>query len=480
MFLPASRKNKQAFEKFGSGNRLIDLPKLARLKAASDKGLPITSISYVSEENARNVLSYSKMTRSLVPPFVEGMFREAESNKDIPEFDFSREELTEEAYQFLDELEAMWPKPAMSYHFSHLTPQGIKSYQWLDAISPTVDGTKPSTLIDSIDKETLMFYSLEMKDIDKIHRRASIWQKKLLVSVTEVLIKSELESIEKMKKTKQAVVGNDEAIKVKLKQIKVFKQLVGWSDEWSEVVQRKIMPALKGEGSGVLLDFVDGPLFESGQPSRIPSISLVQQHHDSASIEEGFGELFKTVKKVANAASDRDRFLEYLERSKRKKTPAGLLVQPLLLVEVPSTDLDPAFVDAMLIGKDKLIFRFPGNDIEKFAAKQTASVFGPAGDATAKPTVSTFYYNNQVMMDAIRLNYDRSEAIDKLPIEKAEGALEERNLLEFSATEIDDHLERVWKFVECWKGVSSRSYVESNGTATETLYKFADIPKEGP
>ena len=66
---------------------------------------------------------------------------------------------------------------------------------------------------------------------------------------------------------------------------------------------------------------------------------------------------------------------------------------------------------------------------------------------------------------------------NKISDQKIEDDLEDRSLLECRSAEIDDDLDRIWKFPYRRKGVSSRSNVQSGGTATEPLYKFENVAK---
>ena len=490
-------KDKKGFDKFGSGKRLIDMPKMAKLKMAVENNLPITSVSYTSEETARNALSYWKSFRSLVPPFAEGLTKAAEKDEAMAELGMSKEDVVAGAYEFLDELEAMWPKPSMHFSFSHLTSEGVKSYLWVDATHPLFDGTKPAPLLDSVGDETLVFFSMQLKDIGEVYRFGSKWMGKtggILEELTKKNLSTALKAIEE---GSQPSIGNDtdsnkqdpkESIKEHEERIAAVTRLFKFAGDLDAILLKDVMPALKGEGMGVVIDMVDGPAFESGNPSRIPSIALIQQHHDPASLEEAFDETMAMAKGMVRDFPAKDeeqkdslaKFLKRLDKLTRNETPAGSLIEGIAFpVEVAKLlEIDPLFYDSTLIAKDKLIFRFPGKGIEQLTKKRAGAVFGPASDAGTKPSVSAAFYNHQLMMDTIRMTYTELNASQKLNIPKVEDDFEDRNLLQFTSAEIQDHLDRIWKFAECWKGASSRTYVESGGTVTEELYKFEDLAED--
>jgi len=62
-------------------------------------------------------------------------------------------------------------------------------------------------------------------------------------------------------------------------------------------------------------------------------------------------------------------------------------------------------------------------------------------------------------------------------LEKLNGGEDKPELdtLTFSEEELFDYIDKFWRFLGCWHGFSSRSYVKDNAVITEALLRFEDV-----
>ena len=218
-----------------------------------------------------------------------------------------------------------------------------------------------------------------------------------------------------------------------------------------------------------------------GEPLPVPSIVLLQKHDNQQSILDGYRSFEKklraSIEELDSPTEPKPKQLEValnswaLEESKHGWT---LTSSPL----PEELGIDPSVVSKVLIGDDVLVYNFPGQTIERLFLKKSNSIFGPAKEAQEQPSTAASFYNNRLLLQTISKWWDATQKTDgQGGTEDEDVEPEKRNLLQFSKTEVNDHFQRVWNFANCWHGYSSRSYIESGGTVTESLYKFKDIPE---
>jgi len=498
-------KDRETLLGFGTGKKLIDLPAVAKLKSAIDDNTAITSVSFVSKEYAQSAFQMNTFIKALIPPFVEGLMSEFKNDESSGEIPFTQEEMIVSANELFAEFEAMFPEPSQQYSFSYLSDKGIQGYARVDATHPLMDGSKPLSLIETASENTIAFSIYHLEDIGRIFEFASNCGelfKSVMTGVDweeikETIARAELEDqgvdplwIEEGELSEQEKTVLEEAKKKAEERHQYSMQLA--EEVFVEIdtgMRKKFLPAIKGGESGLLIELVSGPnpWHESGKkteaPLPLPSITLIQQHNNKNAIEETYDSLISKIESWTEeyiskfeSEIDLETRKEVLEKWARKETKSGSLIVGEVFPPELETGIDPSVVAAWLISEDKLIFQFPGLSIDSLTKQHSNRIFGPAADAATKPSTSANFYDNRLLLKTFDQWLQASKILDGTTDTAADNAPDkERKLLDFTSEEIDEHFNRIWNFTECWKGYSSRSYIESGGTVTESLYKFEGI-----
>ena len=497
--------NLKKLQDFGSGKKLVDLPKLARLKKSVEGNAAITSVSFVSEQYAKSAFTNYKMLKVLMPPFAEGIAQEYEK-EEYGDIFFTKEEFIESANEFFEELDSMLMKPSMTYSYSHLSEKGIESYQWSAATHPLMDGSTPLSLVDTVSEDTIAFSFGHFQDVGQIYRFAAKW----LSRISNV---SKIQASEAVKETVARAILKDEGVdpswifeselsdedRVKLKKAREeagesAKKIVEFTSHtygvFDETFQQNVLPAIKGEETGILIDQVFGPnpwhesLDKTTKPLPMPSFALLQKHHDEKSVLTGYDSLLEKIGTIVDGLDLPSESVaklvateESLESVKRKETENGSRIDYPIFTPELKTGVDPSVDAKYLIGKEILIFKFPGFAIEQMVTKRSNRIFGPAADCVSEPSTSATFYDHRLVMKTIEQWIDESDALDQAKTRETKED-SKRELLEFTTEELEEYVDRIWDFTKCWKGYSSRSYIESGAAVTESLFKFEDIPAE--
>ncbi len=497
---------------FGSQNRLIDLPQLARLNESIQKNEPIIGAYYISEEYAKAQFSFAEAIEAYLPMFEKGFVTGITKNleSDVPQAQL--EQLSTEISKFMRELatdlKTVFPQPALGYGFAKLDADGIRGHAFSEFRHPALDGSKPLDLANHAGPQTILLAAVRPRDLAEQYGLLSKWSSRLYETLKHEAFQQALESIGKTKPADSSggapdlmedepklespdLESADEKLATEVAAA-MRKDFESFTSKFDQTTRQRLLPAISGQEFGLFIELVEGP--ESWHPEipktetrlSLPLPALIMRHSNQADLvlateeySDQLTSLFESVKaKVPE--KDRQEIESELEQwdfdLEKTKIDAGTLFQFSL---PPELEVDALVRPGFLIANNNIVASLLQKHAEDLSQPRTPDLFGPA--AEKKPSSMIFFYDNRVVMKGI-------ETWNELALEFAEeAALEqditfdlsqyeaERDTLQFSEEQLKDYVQHYWNLSNCWKGFSARSFDDGAGRASEFLLKFSDI-----
>ena len=490
--------------KFGSQDKLIDLPQLARLNESIQKNEPIIGAYYFSEKYAKAQFSFADSIKAYMPMvekgFVEGFLKGADVSQ--AERDRFSKELSDGLKELATDLKAIWPEPAFGYGFAKLDTEGIRGHAYSGATHPLLDGSKPLELADHASPEVVLLVANRPRDFVGQYGLAAKWSSKLYQALKSSALQRALETIEEqdgnelfgfpdlMKDDDPETESSDKKETLRKLTDEILKDFETFAGKFDQTTRQRVLPAINGQELGLFVELVDAESWhpeipQTETPLPLPLPALVMGHNNQADLvlatEEYLDHVTKFYESVKSKVPEEDQpevafdfdWDSILEKS---ESDSGTLFQ----FPVPSElELDSSVRPGILVSDDKIIAAFLQKQAEALTKPRTSNLFGPASEK--KPSFALFFYDNRALMKGI-------ETWNKIALEVAEEeALKndilfdlsqyeaDRDTLQFSEEQLRVYFQHYWNLGECWKGMSSRSYAQDGGTAAEFLLKFSDV-----
>ena len=508
---------------FGGEGKLIDLEAMQPLRKAIDENQKLISVFYISQKYAEASYSFQNswdQIKPMIGPIISEM-------DEIPEDE--REALSRrietDANEFVNDFSDLFPPMTMTLGITSLHSDGVHSYARTNSKHPLLDGSKPLKMPADLGPETIMFVSQRLNQLDEQYDLASKWTAKFYSYGRDYLLHQEKEKManaaagvgkegaaDVAEATEEAVdpfeeptgdpFGKDDdeeengdiiEIKIAVDDEPDLKTVLAFFVELEKIARRfdvvtkeTLLPAIEGQEACLVVDAVTGPnpwqadIPKSEEPLPLPLPALLVEHSDSSAIVEAGEEYWKLVE--ALAASSKKHFPEEGEDVNlippvRTEQDGEVSFRWTLLHDM--ANVDASVQPGTMIGEKRFVIGMHGEQATRLAtAKNGRVLFGPAD--TDKPSISLAFYDHPAAMDMlekwIEFGYQEGKANGEVSIDMAETFPAERDTLQFSEEQLRDAYDRVWTFGKCMKGFSIRSYEDADGTVTESLIKFEDIP----
>jgi len=459
--------NAEKLTKFGSQDKLIDLPQLAQAETSQAEA------ETMSKELASSLL------------------------------------------ELAEDLKTVWPEPALRYGFAKLDAEGIRGHTFRGSKHPFLDGSKPLELADHAGPETVLLLANRPRDLSKQYGLGAKWVSRCYQALKARGIEEAIDAVEKARAQQQKASGKsgardlmeDDPPEVESPEVESPEENQVWREKGPKIIdllesiakkidqttRQRFLPAIDGQEVGLFVELVDGP--KSWHPDipqtetllPLPLPALITEHNDQADLvlaaEEYLdhaAEFYKGVEAIdAEFPEDKSEVTPdqtWKFTMEKSETTLGTLFQ---LPVVPESKLDSSVRPGVLITKDKMVAAVLQKQAADLSQPRTANLFGPASEK--KPSFSVFFYDNRALMKGI-------ETWNTIALEVAEeAALEqdvsfdlsqyeaERDTLQFSEEQLKDYFQGYWNLGGCWKGISSRSYAQGEGAAADFLLKFSDV-----
>ncbi len=477
--------DKKKFLEFGSGPKMVDLPKLKPLKTAIENGLTITSVNYISERFAKSMPSFEDMT-DIYQGAVQSFLKQ--DGKEIAPLD-------------VQPLAEIWPAPQMQFHFSHIADDGIRIFNHLDVASEVPDTPRSLSGVQLAGENSLLLVGGDISRLKLTYEKVSQLMSKAMSSeLVKAGIDRGLEELLNEKLKEEGLDGLGDEDRIEETRAKFTETLQGctaeiksFSADIDDTMRKSFFPSIENGEMTLLVDMIPCP--DSGTeyhrddfagPYPIPAIAI--KHSDKekmvAAIEKvpaRTKQFFLKMQEVSKPLQDADAedieelsdMLQQLEdQFVKAETDQGVIYS---LSEVPEVDLS-WFKPQFRVGDRRAVLSFKEGHDDSISSKRKGRLFGPAGEADSK-AFFVMFYDNRVLFESIKTWFDGLEK-EELPLEEINGEGEEGpelDTLTFSTEELFDHGEKLWQFLGCWHGFSSRSYVKDNVIISESLFRFVDV-----
>lgn len=496
---------------FGDSPRLVDLPKLKRLKSAIDQDQAITSVYYVSEEYANAAATLDQMIKDQVPMIKSLITSEAAGlGSDSGEI---ADQVGAELTDFANDIKTLMPKPGMSYGFTAMGPEGIHGYRFQKSAHPGMDGSKPLKLVSHAGPETMAFMVQRPAKLREQYEFATKWGAKLYQYVTENAVDDVFEAMEAERAANEAMaaqerqrlaaeageeidaesdVAQDEkseaelapGVKLEREQIEaILKGLEACVTSMDQTTRELFLPAIEKQEMGLFLEMATEsqrihPAMPEGMENLpIPLPALVMETRDANSIVKAYEQYWTALeafRKIVIKNVPKDQDMENFEMLPpvRSEVGGGTAFRWNVFGD---PDIDSWLKPGSWVGQNLIVLNLHQGQAEKMAKQRKPDLFGPVANQEA--SFNAFFYDHRVTMDAIEKwwEYGVSQSEDQgvdLDLSSYEA---ERDTLQFTEEQLLDACDRVWTLLKCWEGISGRTYSQSGGMATEFLFKFQDI-----
>ncbi len=483
MLLAGVANDTSAFTDFGQGTRLVDLPELNSLKEAVQSGKAITSAYYISKEMAQSSYSFADMFESVLP-FMEQAIAE---EMDIPADDL---EILKQVPSWLQgiakDIETFLPKPAMQYGYSYLTDEGIRGYQYQARFHPMLDGGRPLKPKRIAGKNTLLVMTQRMQKLDQLYSKLVSWMENAPLDLSGQGREVMMRWIERAEREKLADDGADNDVEaylqevVKSERVKLDSGLDAVLELMKSIdhtTRESLLPSIHGCESGLVVD-VDSIRIETEEEFPILLPALAWESNDGNQIIVAMKQYMEAISKFVESANELGKSDEQwtelaLPTTNETSNEQWNSIRWSLPVDwrVPTT-----VMPGVTAGPKNFAVSFTDKQAKHILNKRQANhLFGPALDAG--PSASVFFFDNRVLMafcqDWVLKMMEYGEQFDA-PTDFTQFEAE-RDTLQFSRQQIEEHLGTIRDFIGCWQGYSSRMYIEGDGTSTQYFYKFQDV-----
>ncbi|MEM9940674.1 MAG: hypothetical protein AAF939_03715 [Planctomycetota bacterium] len=465
---------------FGEGEKLIDLPKLNKLRQAIDQNQAITSVYYFSKEYAEANLEFDTVIESYVP-MIKAAIEQDESLTEEQKRRFA-ENAPQDLVQFAKEFKTMIQAPGMTYGFTALGDDGITGYQYADSLHPYLDSSKPLTLSQHASQNNLGFLVQRPSRISKQFEFAVKWSKKGL----EYLLEPAMDAV------KEAAIRSAKDDEAEIEKAEKTDQLAKEAfDIWGRFANKtivsmrdKLIPAMENQQAGLFIDVVSNStlvneeLLGMNLPIPMPALLISSDKMDDV---KKFGmEFWNDLEK---SISESNQMFSAPGRQEFALMAPTVAIQEDLVLTVSwniDAPLEPGvnltITPVIAVGQETLAAGLDQSQAMSLLEPSGANkIFGPA--SSLEPSSSILFLDNRVLTGYA--SEMLSSVANKLKDERQEIDLSsyeaERDTLQFSQDQIVDHCQRMIKMIGCFHGASFRSYQSGNGTVTESVLKFKDL-----
>jgi hypothetical protein len=257
---------------------------------------------------------------------------------------------------------------------------------------------------------------------------------------------------------------------------------------FDDVTRNKLLPAIDGQEAGLFIDAVSGPnpwhpdMPVAQTPLPLPSPAFVVGTNDSQAIIDAGEVYWQLADDLLSSA--RRHFPEedvkdaFLLPPNRIEKNGDVSFRWTFLHDFGQ--LDSSIQPGSLVDDNWLVLNLYPDQAKQLTMPGTdRQMFGPAD--TDEASVSIGFYDHRVAMKSLRTWIDFAETQipkDEKPFDLAERYPAKRDTLQFTEPQLRDAFERVWAFADCFKGISIRTYHDTDGSVSESLLKFEDVAAE--
>jgi len=475
--------DKEKLINFGNGPLLVETPFAGKLKAAIESGDTLLSAAYISKEVSESMVSMGQLSDTWKYS-IKAIVKAIETDGEM-----DQEQVAQDAIDLLDELIADWrrlmPDPGAMIAFSVLQDDGIRMSAMSQSKLKTIDASKPLELANHVGPDTVAFAASRSAMLTEQYEFVSKWSAKAFEILQRLGKDKFIEGIQ------QSIDDDVEGPGEKEDATQLVETMLARIDrvftKFDTVTRKRLCPAIDGQEMGLFIDMVSGPeswcddMKPSTEPLALPLPAIVIGHRDSEKLieagaryvdvfNEGLRLTRDTIKELALAADEEDVDFE-IPVPQRQEDGNDVSFRWSMLVD--NLRADESLRTGTRVSKNWLVMNFHEGQAKRLTGPPSQrSLFGPA--KTNEPSAFLGFMDNRVLMEIARKWVDYGVSVaDENPFDLSRYEAE-RDTLQFTDTQMQEAIDRVWTIAECFKGISMRSWEVPEGTATEILLKFED------
>jgi hypothetical protein len=445
-------------DNWGSGEKLIDQPRLAPLKNAFAEGKQLTSANYSSADYARHSFDLKPLVGVIRAAFEAGLSQSGDEElKDEVLADLERE-----ASALLTDIDALMPKWDESFGYSYLHSEGIEGFSYNYSESRFVDASKPLDLFRHLGNRPAVAMATRGRGSPEQFEFLKKWSDKTFEYAIKYIPR---------------FAPSDAEAKHALRVVSAIEPF--WN-RFRDILETKMIPATEGGESGFVIDFAEAdrqwheslPLSSRKLP--IPSLALVLEVNDRAKIEAAGRDLLALANDVLDWArtlpdADIPKDFRFLPPEVKSGDQSDVY-----FYRIPEqAGLHASIVPHARLSDAWLVFAYLENRSDAIIHDQS---FDPIVPIDFSRNASTgIYLNANEIIDAA--NAWALYAVEQGDAQYGPGFFgpaEDETLL-FRKSELLDSWDSLIAFAKCFRGVSSLSYTESGATITHFQLRFTDL-----
>ncbi len=452
---------------FGHGPLLVDHELMKPVKNALIEGKTLTSVSYVSQATMAASTENTLNTIASIPASIQAGLESisTESLSEAERDDLIRAVKVDFA-ELQDDLRNYFGRPGATVGYSFQTSAGIEGYSFNHSENKFADASASLRLAKHLGQNPTVFLLAREKQGTLKYETLRKHGRKLFNYLEKYVPKfmNDAEDAENFSKT--------------------MERLLPILHKLDAVTSEKFVPNTSIGESGIVLSLENkktswGSFMEDAdQPLPLPALAVLSEIRNPENVKQALVDYFDIGKELFMAIRDlsgeeRLRSVEFPELQRKSVGDAEMFY----LTWSTEFGIDALLTPHALVSKDLLIFGALEEQSAKMIAEAAIPVFGPAGEPNAGMSACFFDHRQLVQSLENWMSYAFKQFL------KSGGKLElasngETKDLEMNESDIRETTTRLIKFLGCFEGYSSRSYMDNNVQVQHFLLKFRDLTGE--
>jgi hypothetical protein len=453
-------------QNLGKNPLLIDHPLMKPVKDAKVAGKTLTSVSYVSEATIAASIENSLNTIASIPFSIQAGLASVPAETMSPA---EREELNKSVQQDISELlvdlRSYFGKPGATVGYSFQSAAGIEGFLFNHSENKFADASVPLRLTKHLGQNPTMFLLSREK---QGHLKYEMLRKHCgkLFAYLQKYAPQIMDDMEEVKSFTEAMA-----------------RLSPILQKLDSVTSEKFIPNASAGESGLVMSLANekkslGFTEASDQSLPLPAFAIIADIRNPEIVKQALEEYYEIAKELFHAHRDLNedevfKTLEFPELQRKSIGDAEMFYLPL----AEEFGDDAWLMPHVLVGRDLLVFGTMEEQSAKMMVETTTPFFGPAGEAG--PGFGALYFDHRQMVDGLQhwISFGFQQFL------KSDGKLElasngEIKDLEMTESDIRETTTRFLRFLGCFEGYSSRSYMDNQVQVNHYLWKFTDLTGE--
>lgn len=447
--LAAVGPSTKVIERLGQGKSLAQSPQLKPLAKFADKRL--LNVYYISKGMMRALSSPDRDIDSLVD-LARGVLGIAVKEEKLTEEQAG--EIENDAAALADDIKKNLAKPAAAFGFNFLLEKGIEGYSFTGMVPPTLDGSKPLTLLEHVGADPMLAVTARGKHSPADYEKAVKWVKKAYGYFEEY-------ALPEMNDDERATFD------------KVMEIVKPAAERMDKANRELLLPATADGQVAMVLDArLKGKKFHEAMPEAsaqlaLPQPALVLGISDRKKFVAGL----KEYRAAINDALDACRKIEDSE------IPDWLRIPEAEKTEAKSGDvfsfampkdwgLDKRLAATLGVSDDTAVFALTKGHAQRLLAPKPLKAAGVFGDAQAnRPRMVAQRIDIAGMIETLKPWIDYA-------FEQAAG--EDAGM---AAAAAQSQVQTAFDVLTVFRTLTSESYMEDGLLVTHSLLEITDLPE---